>query len=218
MPVPRSSSPISKRRLLREEAHDAIRDAILSGAFAPGEQLDDQQLQEWLGVSRTPVRDALNALAIEGLVETAAQSYTRVIKPDPAELRPAVQALGALMGGVLRVTEPTLAPEIRAHLVDIIDIAAREHPTREPGTHLRTMLEVHELLNAQCQNPVLQHVSGDALTSLGFRLRATPSTQLFSPETLTQGYQALRTGLVESRPQLASLALESLHLITPGRR
>ena len=43
-------------------------DAIVDGTFAPGEQLRDLELAGWLGVSRTPVREALLRLAEAGLV------------------------------------------------------------------------------------------------------------------------------------------------------
>jgi DNA-binding GntR family transcriptional regulator len=47
---------------------DAIRAAILRGTFKPGEKLDQQQVSDDLGVSRSPVREALRTLAAEGLV------------------------------------------------------------------------------------------------------------------------------------------------------
>lgn len=51
-----------------EKAHDLIRDMILSGKLAPGEQLSEEALAERCGVSRTPVRDALRRLEAELLV------------------------------------------------------------------------------------------------------------------------------------------------------
>ena len=47
---------------------DALRAAILRGTFKPGEKLDQQQVSDDLGVSRSPVREALRTLAAEGLV------------------------------------------------------------------------------------------------------------------------------------------------------
>ena len=55
-------------RLLRDDVFIRIRDAIVDGTFAPGEQLKDGELAAWLGVSRTPVREALLRLAHGGLV------------------------------------------------------------------------------------------------------------------------------------------------------
>ena len=57
-----------------------LREAIVDGTLAPGEQLHDEELCGWLGLSRTPVRDALRRLRDEGLVEMAPQRFTRVAR------------------------------------------------------------------------------------------------------------------------------------------
>ena len=56
----------------------------MDGTLAPGERLRDQELCEWLGLSRTPVREALSRLEQDGLVETAPQRYTQVAPLVPA--------------------------------------------------------------------------------------------------------------------------------------
>lgn len=67
MPIPPNAAAID-RRLLRENVYNRLRDAIVDGTFAPGEQLRDVDLATWLGVSRTPVREALLRLAKAGLI------------------------------------------------------------------------------------------------------------------------------------------------------
>jgi DNA-binding GntR family transcriptional regulator len=66
MPIP-ASAPVD-RSLLRDGVYQRLRDAIVDGTFQPGEQLKDGELAEWLGVSRTPVREALLRLGGSGLV------------------------------------------------------------------------------------------------------------------------------------------------------
>src|SRR6516165_11700079 len=61
-------SPITKRPL-REDVHAALRIRIVEGQLLPGSRLQDVQLAGELGVSRTPIREALLRLAGEGLVE-----------------------------------------------------------------------------------------------------------------------------------------------------
>src|SRR5690348_18473707 len=70
MPVPVSTATLS-RSLLRDDVYVRLRDAIVDGTFAPGEQLRDGELAQWLGVSRTPVREALLRPAHAGLVVAA---------------------------------------------------------------------------------------------------------------------------------------------------
>jgi DNA-binding GntR family transcriptional regulator len=62
-------SPIT-RRPLRDDVHAALRTRIVEGQFLPGSRLQDVQLAAELGVSRTPIREALLRLAAEGLVES----------------------------------------------------------------------------------------------------------------------------------------------------
>lgn len=95
MPVPRSRGLVS-RSLLRDNAYRAIRDAIVDGTLAPGERLNDTDLVEWLGVSRTPVREALARLEQAGLVQTRPGRYTMVSPLDVRAVRAARSVTAAM--------------------------------------------------------------------------------------------------------------------------
>lgn len=69
-----------------ERAYRAIRDAILHGKFAPGAALREEMLAAEIGVSRTPVRDALRRLLADGLVETTRNQGSYVAALGPEEL------------------------------------------------------------------------------------------------------------------------------------
>ncbi|WIY01516.1 GntR family transcriptional regulator [Amycolatopsis mongoliensis] len=84
------------RPLLRDEAYDRIRQAIVDGTLPPGTPLRDADLAEQLGLSRAPVRQALLRLAGDGLVDSKPQSYTRVsevMSPDVVDARQLVRLL-----------------------------------------------------------------------------------------------------------------------------
>lgn len=83
-------------------------DAIVDGDLTPGEQLYDAEIEKWVGVSRTPVREALNQLAAMGLVEIMPQKRTRVTPIDPVRLRSLIDTLGSLFHGIVRDTTPLL--------------------------------------------------------------------------------------------------------------
>ncbi len=84
---------------LRERAYRALLHAIVRGELPPGARLRDQEIASQMGLSRTPVREALQRLEDEGLVQTAARSQT-VVAPVEArtaqEAFPVVAALHAL--------------------------------------------------------------------------------------------------------------------------
>lgn len=98
------------RALYRDQALSAIREAILGGDLAPGEAIKDVELAERLGLSRTPVREALARLADEGLVETKPHSYTRVTPLDTAPVRDAHVVVQAMHALAARLAVPRLTP------------------------------------------------------------------------------------------------------------
>src|SRR5688572_25258965 len=95
MPIPVASAPVP-RALLRDEVFARLRDAIVDGTFAPGEQLRDVELADWLGVSRTPVREALLRLGDVGLVQASPGRSTTVATLDLRAVRDARDVVAAM--------------------------------------------------------------------------------------------------------------------------
>ena len=113
MPIPQES-PAVRRSLLRDDVFGRLRDAIVDGTFAPGEQLRDLELATWLGVSRTPVREALLRLAEAGLVVARPGRSTVVTPLDLRAVRDARDVVAAMhevavRAAVDRLTERDLA-------------------------------------------------------------------------------------------------------------
>lgn len=95
MPIPQKAPGVD-RTLLRDDVFRRLRDAIVDGTFLPGEQLKDVDLAEWLGVSRTPVREALLRLGASGLVVSKPGRSTTVSAIDPKAIRDARDVVGAM--------------------------------------------------------------------------------------------------------------------------
>ncbi|MEX1078797.1 MAG: GntR family transcriptional regulator [Homoserinimonas sp.] len=95
MPVP-SAHAVHKRSLLRDDVYSSIRDAIVDGTFAPGERLRDSELELWLGVSRTPIREGLLRLERAGLVIAQPGKATLVAPYDLASTVSAQQVVAAM--------------------------------------------------------------------------------------------------------------------------
>ena len=112
MPVPLEEAPI-RTSLLRDTVHDRLRDAIVDGTLAPGEVVRDTELAAWLGVSRTPVREALLRLGETGLVRAAPGRSTVVAEIDLDEVREAHAVVVAMhrlavAEAVARITDADL--------------------------------------------------------------------------------------------------------------
>lgn len=95
MPIPQQTPGVD-RTLLRDDVFRRLRDAIVDCTFLPGEQLKDADLAEWLGVSRTPVREALLRLGASGLVVAKPGRSTTVSAIDPKAVRDARDVVGAM--------------------------------------------------------------------------------------------------------------------------
>lgn len=89
------------RRLLRNDVYELVLERILSGELQPGQRLRDADLTSWLGVSRTPVREAVSRLTAVGLMSTSPNRYTEVAVLDEAEVADAVAVLRLLWPAVL---------------------------------------------------------------------------------------------------------------------
>lgn len=95
-------------------AHQGLRSAIISGELAPGAVLSQVQLAQLLGVSRTPLREALRLLEMEGLVEARHNLRVRVAKLSSADLEQLyvlriVNEASAVQTSVPRMTEDDLS-------------------------------------------------------------------------------------------------------------
>jgi len=110
MPIPGDGRPID-RTLLRNNVYERLRDAVVDGTFAPGEQLKDVELATWLGVSRTPVREALLRLAASGLVVAQPGKSTTVSAIDERAVRDARDVLAAMHQLAVRETVAILTDD-----------------------------------------------------------------------------------------------------------
>ncbi|MBR5268920.1 MAG: GntR family transcriptional regulator [Anaerotignum sp.] len=83
---------------LRDVVFNTLRDAILTGKLVPGERLMENQLAEKLGVSRTPVREALRMLELENLVELVPRKGAQVLDMSEKDITNILEVRSALEG------------------------------------------------------------------------------------------------------------------------
>ncbi|GAD32658.1 GntR family transcriptional regulator [Microbacterium sp. TS-1] len=103
-----SLAPVSRPASLRDHAYTALRDAIVSGRLEPGARLRDSELEEWLGVSRTPIREAIARLELAGLVRTRRAKATEVAPLDEREALAAQRIAASLHELAIREAVPQL--------------------------------------------------------------------------------------------------------------
>lgn len=121
--------PLGQRRSAADFAYDSLREALISLALRPGTVVSRAALAARLGVSQTPVREALIRLQEEGLIEVVPHSATRVSKIDLASAREAGFLRLAVELEIVRrlasAPDARLAATLRAELARMRELLAQ---------------------------------------------------------------------------------------------
>ncbi len=96
---------------LRDVVFNTLRQAILKGELAPGERLMEIQLAERLGVSRTPIREAIRKLELEGLVLMIPRKGAEVAKISEKSLRDVLEVRRSLEELAIELACQRMTPE-----------------------------------------------------------------------------------------------------------
>ncbi|WP_374009593.1 GntR family transcriptional regulator [Leifsonia sp. LS-T14] len=210
MPIPSPEPQRARRQSLREVAIEKIKAAILDRTLKPGEELRDAELQEWLGMSRTPVREALIELSRLGLVEVQAQRFTRVADPDPATAIYDLQTLGALVGAITRVTLPTLTPEATEDLLAALTRVQDTLRERRPQDYLQRNYDLYLVLRDNCPNPVLVEATHELIEAKLFRISLTRINLRRDWDELQSIYDDVRSAVTAGDAVASELAIERI--------
>jgi DNA-binding GntR family transcriptional regulator len=123
--------PVEGARSLSDEAYLRIRDLIVSLELAPGSILNERELMERLGLGRTPVREALRALAQERLVEVYPRRGIFVSSVDVGDLASLSEVREVLESAAARLAAERATEEERAEAAALIEELARTVGARE---------------------------------------------------------------------------------------
>lgn len=116
-----ASLPIRPRQLIRDQVFATLAEEIISGRMQPLEEIRDQDLQAEYGVSRTPIREALNRLADLGLIEVSTNRFTRVAPVDLEAQAERVETAVAMIGYCAITAVPHYSDEQVASLQARVD-------------------------------------------------------------------------------------------------
>jgi len=151
---------VKRQQSAAAQVHQILRQALLQSKFPAGERLIETQLAEMLGVSRTPVREALSKLEAEGLVEAAPSGgvIVRDLQAELAEiygLRQRLEGYAAALAAT-RITEAELAEldAVRQQAFAMID-----QPSPEKRAALNNRF--HSLLTEASHSPRLVRLVND---------------------------------------------------------
>lgn len=141
------------RSTLRERSLEALRSAILSGRYRPGDHLGEVELAGSLGVSRGTVREALRHLQQEGLVTAGNRGMLRVNSLSAAEVHELFRVRAALEG--LAVREVIASPRREAAAEALRAAVERLSDEGDPSVRMEADLAFHLLLCQLSGNSML---------------------------------------------------------------
>jgi DNA-binding GntR family transcriptional regulator len=141
------------RSTLRERSLEALRAAILSGRYRPGDHLGEVELAGSLGVSRGTVREALRHLQQEGLVTAGNRGMLRVNSLTSAEVRELFRVRAALEA--LAVREVITSSRREAAVASLRTALERLSDEEEPSARMEADLAFHLLLCQLSGNSML---------------------------------------------------------------
>jgi DNA-binding GntR family transcriptional regulator len=160
MPIPANSKPIN-RFSMREEVYNTLLNWIMEGELRPGEKILDKDLAEKMGVSRTPVREALRRLEDKDLVESSANRWTRVAEislGEPEMIYPILWTLEEL--AVAQAIENLSTTEFNK-MAAINTVLDRALDDGDPVAASRADAQFHDVYIERSNNPFLINILQD---------------------------------------------------------
>ncbi|WP_414444826.1 GntR family transcriptional regulator [Burkholderia sp. 22PA0099] len=153
---PRAVLPPVERQRLHDTVVEHLRNFIVEGTLEPGQKLNEREICEMLGISRTPLREALKVLEAEGLVDIAPNRGASVSKMSEAEIRETFE----LMSGLEAFSGELACDRITAEEIDTIKalhyamLACRAR--QDLAGYYSRNREIHDLINVAARNAALR--------------------------------------------------------------
>lgn len=144
-----SVAPLEATRVLKDQVYQSLREAISNmDIYSTPEppRLDERKLAEDLGVSRTPVREALSRLEQEGFVKNVPRRGTFVVRKTKQEVLEVVYAMAALESMAARLTTECASDEDFARLHELCDPYDDEEARAHITEYSDANVEFHQTL------------------------------------------------------------------------
>lgn len=193
----------------REEAYQRIRDAIRHAELKPGEPLSETRLARLLGISRTPIREALQQLVQEGLVETAPGQTVTVAMRSIQDVLDVVHIRSLLEPELVRLATDNISLAQIAQLEAIVAKLEEAAERHDLLSWAKVDVVFHDILKDACPNKLL----GQTVVQLKNRVHQVANIDTHTnPERLiecTQEHRAIFEAIKARDSRASKLAMEN---------
>ncbi|MFC4024875.1 GntR family transcriptional regulator [Oceanobacillus longus] len=157
MPIPIDhSKPI--RLSAKENAYNQIQQWIIDGTLLPGEKLNDTELANALGVSRTPIRESLQLLESQGFVKMYPGKATQVTEVEKEAIKDLLPPLAALQSLSAELAIPKLNEETLKQLKQTNERFAHAILSENYYSALKIDEQFHKIIVATANNPYIDSI------------------------------------------------------------
>ena len=154
-PTERSGPPALRRAPLHTLAADRLRRLVLRGEIAAGEKVNEIEIARALGVSRTPLREAIKLLTSEGLLELLPGRGARVRRFSPSEILDHFEVIGALERHAAERAAERITPREAAELRALHESMKASFREGRQQAYFQANQKVHALIVRLAGSPVL---------------------------------------------------------------
>lgn len=193
-----------------------IEDEIVAGTLPLGARLDEVQLAERFGVSRTPIREAIIQLTMTGLVETKPRKGATVSTPEPQHLQAMFEAMAEIEAACGRLAARRLIPEDGAALQEALAACKRAADAGDSEAYYQENYIFHTVIYRACRNSFLE----EQARQLSRRLAPFRRLQLRVRQRLAQSlaeHVAIVEAIVSGNEVRAADTLRN-HVVVQGDR
>lgn len=210
MTLPLSPIDLTGGKILSDEVYTRIGLAIIDGTLPAGERVRDVDLAEQLGVSRTPVREALQRLERFGLVEVVVGKYTRVTEPTERLRKETGELTAYVMATAMRIALQRCSDDDLADILAAADVVIDTARSADATALFSVTTAMFEVVTRSTGNAALVRIMREASFAIQRNLRGW-EPYLSSPLTRLETYSHLRSLIAARDADGAEQALRAIH-------
>ncbi|MBP2435909.1 GntR family transcriptional regulator [Microbacterium amylolyticum] len=199
--------PVSSATVrLADTVFERMANAIIDESLAPGQRLRDGELAQSMGVSRMPVREALQRLERIGLVEMSPSRFTRVTIVTPEMAQGTLEFAGYYASSTIRMACLRMSTQQRTEATSAIDAIIAD--VKNHASPLAARRAFHRMILDIAANPFVDTISRDTDIALARNLQYV-KLPLSDPNELVDSYEALSRALTAGDTDAAERIVRS---------
>lgn len=146
------------------KAYQLLRDRIVSLEMPPGDDIDEQALVEELGISRTPLREAMIRLAAEGLISLLPNRGARVASMDIPQLQEHLESFELAQRATTRLAAIRRSATDLKRIEGLVAAFEQAHAQNDVNGMIDRNWDLHMAIGSACGNRVLAKIYANLLT------------------------------------------------------